>query len=289
LIATRQPHDLFHYTQTARVLPNPQAVDETAAAAYHRVGYLAVANVLAPEEVAAAKAALADLLYGRVSEYKGLQPEPEYRDRWEGMSAAERVDTVRKVWQFVEHEPRLMALTRHPVLHAILERILGEPCRLIQDMALLKPPLIGTEKPWHQDMAYFGWGPPEKVLGVWIALDPATAENGCMHIMPGTHREGPVPHVHARDCQIPDENVQVERDMMVPLEPGGALFFASLLHHGTPPNASPNRRWAIQYHYAAASAVRIDRAAHAALYFNGDLYAGCRAGSGVTISEMKGE
>jgi phytanoyl-CoA hydroxylase len=182
-----------------------------------------------------------------------------------------------------------MALTRHPVIHAILEQLLGEPCRLIQDMALLKPPHIGTEKPWHQDMAYFGWGPPEKVLGVWVALDPATAENGCMHVLPGTHREGPVPHVHARDCQIPDENVQTERDVMVPLEPGGALFFASLLHHGTPPNESPNRRWAIQYHYAAARAVRVDKAAHAAMYFNGDLYAGCRAGTGVPVSEMKGD
>jgi phytanoyl-CoA hydroxylase len=289
MIATPEPRELYLYARTATVLPSLEALDETSEAAYLQDGFLAVANVLNPEEVATAKAALADLIHGRVPDYHDLQPEPEHKDRWDSMTAEERADTVRKVWLFVKHEPRLMALTCHPTIQAILGRLLGEPCHLIQDMALLKPPFIGSEKPWHQDMAYFGWAPPEKIIGVWIALDPATPENGCMHVLPGTHREGPVPHVHARDCQIADDRVEVDRDVMVPLAPGGALFFSSLLHHGTPPNQSPNRRWALQYHYAAASAERIDRLAHAALYFNGDRYAGCRGGSGTPIDEMKGE
>jgi len=86
----------------------------------------------------------------------------------------------------------------------------------------------------------------------------------------------PVPHVHARDCQIADERVAVQKQIMVPLAPGGALFFSALLHHGTPPNDSPLRRWAVQYHYAGESAEPIDEAQHAALYFAGDRYAGCR-------------
>src|SRR5439155_10060136 len=123
--------------------------------------------------------------------------------------------------------------------------------------ALLKPPLVGSEKPWHQDMAYFGWSPPEKVLGVWIALDPAMRENGCMQVIPGSNRAGPVPHVHARDCQIADERAEPERSLIVPLAPGGALFFTSLVHHGTPPNESPLRRRALQFHYAGSSTVRM--------------------------------
>jgi phytanoyl-CoA hydroxylase len=114
------------------------------------------------------------------------------------------------------------------------------------------------------------------VIGVWIALDPATAENGCMHALPGTHREGPVAHRHVRDCQIPDDRVAVARDVMVPLAPGGAMFFSALVHHGTPPNASPHRRWALQFHYAAESCVRVGVRAHADLFFDGDVYAGCR-------------
>jgi phytanoyl-CoA hydroxylase len=135
-------------------------------------------------------------------------------------------------------------------------------------------------------MAYFGWGPPEKIVGVWIALDPATPENGCMHVLPGTHRAGPVPHTHDRDCQIPDARVEVEKDVLVPLAPGGALFFSALLHHGTPPNDSPHRRWALQYHYAGVSCERMDRREHAALYFENDLYAGCRAPSGTPLADL---
>src|SRR5260370_10454426 len=119
-------------------------------------------NLLSPEEVATAKAALDDLLHDRVTGFEGLQPEPEVKDRWAEMSPHERAGTVRKVWQFAAHEPRMAALARHLALHHVLERLIGEPCRLIQDMALLKPPHICTEKTWHPDMAYLGWSPPER-------------------------------------------------------------------------------------------------------------------------------
>jgi len=278
---------LYRYTQVAEVLPDPAALSDADVAGYQRDGFLAVENVLTPAEVVHARQALDDLIHGRVEGYDGLQPEPDVKDRWPTMSTDARADAVRKVWQFVEHEPRLNALaTTQPVIQGILRRLVGEQVRLIQDMALLKPPFIGTEKPWHQDMAYFGWTPPEKLIGAWIALDPATAENGCMHVLPGTHRQGPVAHTHDRDCQIPDERVEVERDVIVPLAPGGALFFSALLHHGTPPNHSPHRRRALQFHYAAESCARIDRRQHASLYFEGDLYAGCRGEMGKPLAEL---
>lgn len=282
------PERLYRYDRIAEVHPYSGAVTPEQVAAYRRDGYVAFDAVLTPAEVEEARAALADLINGRVPGYEGLQPEPEFRDEWPFLTAAERADRVRKVFRFADHEARLKRLgVEHPAVQRILTTLLGEPARMIQDMALLKPPHVGTEKPWHQDMAYFAWGPPEKVIGVWIALDPATAENGCMHVLPGTHREGPTAHVHARDCQIPDERVDVARDVMVPLRPGGALFFASLLHHGTPPNRSASRRWALQYHYAAASAEAMDRQRHADLYFEGDLYAGCRGQMGVPVTELQ--
>ena len=219
MITASDPRRLYPATATAELLPSPGALDEAHVAAYHRDSFLAVANLLSPEEVATARAALDDMLHGRVPGFDGLQPEPEMKACWAEMSPAERAGAVRKVWLFAAHEPRMAALTRHPMLHRVLERLIGEPCRMIQDMALLKPPHIGSEKPWHQDMAYFGWSPPERIVGVWIALDPATAENGCMRVIPGTHREGPVPHVHARDCQIPDERVATDRAVLVPLPP----------------------------------------------------------------------
>jgi phytanoyl-CoA hydroxylase len=287
MIATPDLRTLYRPAAVISPVGSPEALDDRHAADYRRDGFLAVEGLLSPEEVAVAEAAMGDLLHERVPGFEGVMPEPALKPRWEALSLSERVAATRKLWQFVAYEPRLDALARHPRLHRALELLIGEPCRLIQDMALLKPARVGSEKPWHQDMAYFDWSPPEKVLGVWLAIHPATVANGCMHVIPGSHREGPVPHVHARDCQIEDSRVPVERCVAVPLQPGGALFFASLLQHGTPPNESPERRWAIQYHYAGVSCTRISRREHADLYFDGDLYAGCRGPMGARIADLE--
>src|SRR6266571_1646266 len=127
----------------------------------------------------------------------------------------------------------------NPRLMKLLDQLIEPDHRMVQDMALLKPPFHGSEKPWHQDTAYFDWTPLGGILGTWIALDEATVENGCMQVIPGSHLDGPAPHFHVRDCQIADQRVQVERAVAIPLKPGGILFFSGLLHHGTPPNTTP--------------------------------------------------
>ena len=147
---------------------------------------------------------------------------------------------------------------------------------MIQDMALLKPPFRGSEKPWHQDAAYFDWTPLGGVVGTWIALDEATIDNGCMQIIPGSHLQGPAPHFHVRDCQIADQRVQVGQAVTIPLRPGGILFFSGSLHHGTPPNMTAARRRALQFHYAAAECQHMTIDQHGELFSEGGMYAGCR-------------
>ena len=187
---------------------------------------------------------------------------------------------------FVDVAPHLQALSNQATIHRIVEGLVGETAQLIHDMALVKPAHIGSEKPWHQDLAYFDWHPAGGVIGVWIALDVATVENGCMFVLPGSHAAGPVAHIHNRDCQIPDERVEIENSVAVPLQPGGALFFHSLLHHGTPPNDSPTGRQALQFHYAGVSCARRSLHDHAGDFFEGDLYAGCRTPRTVALAEI---
>jgi phytanoyl-CoA hydroxylase len=167
----------------------------------------------------------------------------------EQMSLEERQDYVRKFMWFTKHEPRLDAIAHHPRLIDVVTRIMEEPPVLFQDMALLKPPHIGREKPWHQDHAYFDLALDTLVMGAWVALDEATTENGCMIIVPGSHRQGPVVHFKRRDWQICDTDVNNQHAVAVPLEPGGVLIFHSLIHHGTPTNHSGLRRRAVQFHY----------------------------------------
>src|SRR5688572_13609947 len=242
---------------------------------YQAQGYLAMDGLLTPEDVEQAKAALTDIAHRRVwNEKVGIQEEPYFRSG----GSDERLDDpelrIRKLWMFCQADARLAGLAASPRLRPLLDQLIRPGLRMIQDMALLKPPFHGAEKPWHQDTAYFNLLPITDVLGVWIALDEAHVENGCMQVIPGSHLAGPGPHYHVRDCQLDDSRVAVDDAVVVPLKPGGALFFSALLHHGTPPNASGDRRRAVQFHYAAAHCSTMTIAEQAALFDDGGAYAG---------------
>jgi phytanoyl-CoA hydroxylase len=257
--------DLYAYTHIVQPLPGFDAITEEHLARYHEDGFLAIGNAFSPDEVREGLAGLTDLIMGRYPDFKGIQFERGARARLASLTLEERQDAVRKLMWFVGVEPRLNALAAHPRLLALIQRLLGEAPRLFQDMALLKPP-GGREKPWHQDHAYFNFPNGTPVVGVWIALDEATPENGCMRMRPGTHRDGPVIHFQRRDWQICDTDQRARPVVAVPLPPGGCLLFDGLCQHGTPYNPTSERRRAVQFHYAPASAQRTDDAERLATF-----------------------
>lgn len=249
--------ELYQAEAAAAGVNGFDAVSDEDLAGFHERGFLVIHNAFTPAEVGDTLDGLLDLINGKVPGYRGVQFEKISRETIASLPEDEKQDVVRKLWKMVEHEPRVAAMALHPRLLALVERLMGEPPELFQDQALLKPPLKGREKPWHQDNAYFNLPPDTTIVGVWIALDRAVPENGCMFVIPGSHREGPVVHFKRRDWQICDTDVAATRALTVPLEPGGALIFHGLLHHGTPPSRSPLRRRAVQFHYKPASVAQI--------------------------------
>lgn len=221
---------------------------------YRQEGYLAVERAFNAEEVEAARQGLLDLIMGRNPDFKDISFEAKAAARLSSLTEEERQDAVRKLMWFVDFDHRLKALSDHPELLKVVERLLGEAPRMFQDMALIKPPHFGREKPWHQDKAYFNYPVSTRVVGVWVALDEATVANGCMHVRPQGHHEGPIIHFKRRDWQICDSDIIGHPCVAVPLKPGGVLFFDGLMPHGTPTNHSPYRRKALQFHYLGESA-----------------------------------
>jgi phytanoyl-CoA hydroxylase len=245
---------LYHYDAIARGLNGFEAIGEAEIEFFHQQGYLAIDNAFNAQEVKDAIDGLVHLLSGDNPDFTGVMYEQAASGvDVEQMPPEQRQDYVRKFMWFTQHEPRLDALARHPRLLDVVTRIMQESPVLFQDMALLKPPHIGREKPWHQDHAYFDLPLETLVMGAWIALDEATTENGCMIVVPGSHRQGPVVHFKRRDWQICDTDVNNAHAVAVPLKPGGVLLFHSLIHHGTPTNNSGLRRRAVQFHYRPQS------------------------------------
>lgn len=259
------PDGLYPHERVAETLPGLAALDDDAVARFHQQGYLAIADAFTPQETADAIAGLMDCIAGRKKGFD-LNVEAGVQD-WDKVSRPEdRLKRVRKLNAFVDAEPRLKHLCWHPSLVSVLTRLLGEPPALYANQALLKPPFIGSEKPWHQDLAYFNVPPEATVVGVWVALDEATPENGCMHLVPGSHRGGPRVHFKVRDWQLCDRDVPLAECVAAPLPPGGILLFHGLLWHGTPPNRSPHTRRALQFHYHGESVQRISAEERLAIY-----------------------
>lgn len=249
---------LYGDGQVAEYVESLSAITDADLARYREQGYLAVRQAFTPEEIEAGLAGLLHLIDGGNPDFTGVLFERDAQHLLPTLRPEEKQDVVRKLMWFVEYDARLKALSAHPALLSVLERLIGGETTMFQDMALLKPPGVGREKPWHQDKAFFTISLTAPVVGVWIALDPATAENGCMHVIPGSHLEGPVIHFRRRDWQICDSDVQRTRDVLVPLPPGGLLFFDGLIHHGTPANRTNLRRRAVQFHYTSPDAAWSD-------------------------------
>lgn len=255
--ATYAPN-LYHFDGIAQGVDGFDSIGDEEIAFFQREGYLVINDAFTTAEVQGALDGLRYLISGENPDFTGVMFEQSAADvSIDSMSAEEKQDYVRKFMWFVNYEDRLKAMSDHPKLIAAITHLMAEEPVLFQDMALLKPPKFGREKPWHQDHAYFTLPLETTVVGAWIALDEATVDNGCMIVIPRSQNEGPVIHFKRRDWQICDTDVNNHGALAVPLKPGGCLLFHSLIHHGTPTNNSNQRRRAVQFHYRPASAPKI--------------------------------
>jgi phytanoyl-CoA hydroxylase len=289
--------DLYDYTALVEGIAGLDAVDDAQVARYHQQGVIAVHDAFSPTEVQDALDGLTDLIAGKVPAFTNIQFRGDVRDRLEQLTLEERINAVRRLLYFAEYDARLLSIAQHPKLLAAVEKLLGAPPKLFQSMALIKPPR-GREKPWHQDHAYFELPLDVRVVGVWIALDEAGIENGCMRFLPGWHRvetgrqgDGETgrasamrevhvgekwrplwPHYLLRDLQICDremEGLQAHRSA-APLQPGGLVLFDSYIPHGTPSNCTTQRRRALQFHYTAADVPKITAEERVALWLGAE-------------------
>ncbi|MBL8701347.1 MAG: phytanoyl-CoA dioxygenase family protein [Alphaproteobacteria bacterium] len=232
-------------------VPAGAVPEADAIARYRRDGFLVLRGVLGPKLVRDCIEAIGGLASGRIPRTEteiGFEPGVDAA----GLAPDQRQDHIRKFAYYVGDAPALMAAAMAKPLHDALDRLVGTGRVLFQDMALIKPPRIGGQKDWHQDAAYFRVSDARLIVGSWIALDPASRENGCMEVIPGSHLLGPTAHVAKLDpnqCHIRRDLIRADRKVAIELAPGDALIFSSLIHHYTAPNTSGLRRRALQFHF----------------------------------------
>jgi ectoine hydroxylase-related dioxygenase (phytanoyl-CoA dioxygenase family) len=168
-------------------------------------------------------------------------------------------DVVSKVFR-LHRRPAFASFLRTPALLPIVTGILGTDdvdCFLSQ-FIFKNPGAWG--QPWHQDSYYFPFDPPRPIVGLWLAVTAATLDNGCLHVLPGSHREPVLEHGPDRRLganygytEIVDHDVTGQRPSL--MDPGDLLVFDSHLMHRSTDNRSDGIRAAMVFHVAAAGTV----------------------------------
>lgn len=146
------------------------------------------------------------------------------------------------------YAPELRESEAYANAHAVAVRLLGDEAVHMGMHAIRKPALDGAETPWHQDEAYWDPAFAHDAVSVWVPLQPATPDNGCMQFVPGSHRQDVRPHRlagaggQALVLADPDPVADV---VACPLPPGGATIHAGRTLHHTGPNRTDQPRRAL--------------------------------------------
>ena len=148
-------------------------------------------------------------------------------------------------------------LTREPAILDAVQQVLGPDILAWNTVWFVKMPGDKTFITLHQDGAYWGLEPME-VLTAWVALSPATPENGCMRVLPGSHQGPALPQ---RDTFNPDNALTRGQEVAVPLDESAAVSMAlqpgemSMHHlwivHGSDANRTDTPRIGLAIRYVS--------------------------------------
>jgi len=139
-------------------------------------------------------------------------------------------------------------LVTHDALLNAVEDVLGGDILIDGTLVFYKPPQDSSYVSWHQDSVYSGWHLTPST-SAWIALTASHRANGCMRVIPGSHKQGLVSHVNIRDDSnlvargervetVVDESKAVD----VVLQPGEMSLHHSTIIHGSNANTSDQPR-----------------------------------------------
>ena len=212
--------------------------------AYHRDGVVIPRFRLAPEKLARLRAVLADLLAANPD----VRPEQLVSAHIAGKNP-----------EGVVGRPEFLELARDPDILDLVEAVIGPNIILWGCHVFCKPGGDGMEVPWHQDGHYWPIH-PLATCTVWLALDDSLPENGCLRVIPGSHRDQERYGHHKETRAGLTLNQSVMSDFFdestardVVLEAGQMSLHDVYLIHGSNPNRSDKRRAGVALRYMPAS------------------------------------
>lgn len=222
---------------------------------FRRDGFVLLPNALALGELEALRAEATAIVRGERGMVEGVvAASPEESDE----------DVLRRVaCVHFPHKlsPVMTQAARTPKAISALTTLIGPNVKLMQSMLFIKSEGKAGQA-WHQDENFIPTR-DRSLCAVWIALDAATVENGCLWVIPGSHRLGVLypdrEHDDVRfDCTHESYGFAYDESDAVPIEvPAGAavVFDGYLLHSSQPNSGGHGMRRALVNHYMSAESL----------------------------------
>ena len=149
-----------------------------------------------------------------------------------------------------------LQLATHPRALDVVEALLGPNILVWNVTYIIKEPRTPAHVSWHQDLTYWGLDGEDQV-SMWLALSPASEASGCMRLVPGSHRGGPLGHrLTADEANVlfqgqTVDGVDESAAAVCPLGSGEASFHHGWTLHASLPNCSDDRRIGLNVQYLA--------------------------------------
>ena len=219
-------------------------------------GYVVARGLAARGECAAFKAiAQRDL--------DGVKPPVEYEAETRYPGAPPSLDapggkTVRRLLQAYARDPAIAHWATQPAIAARLKQVIGPRVELSQahhNCVMTKNPRYSSVTHWHQDIRYWSFERPE-LVSVWLALGREFLENGCLLVLPGTHKM----EIKAEQLdaplflrpEVPENQKLIATQRRVELDVGDVLFFHCRLFHAAGHNQTADTKLSLVFSYHAA-------------------------------------
>jgi len=175
---------------------------------------------------------------------------------------------VTKIQEY-QNDEVMFQYARNKDMLRYVEPLVGANIAAMHTMLINKPPDPGTKSsrhPLHQDLHYFPFRPADRICASWTAMEHVHRGNGCLVVIPGSHKEGRLrthkypdwkggvnKFYHGIQDYNPDEKLSY-----LEMEAGDTVFFHPLLVHGSGANTTNGFRKAISCHFASSDCYIID-------------------------------
>ncbi len=222
---------------------------------YAEQGYLVIPDLLDRRILARLRSALADVL-------RGARRVTRSTEKFLVVKGPDKGYHVTRVRDPIKHHRTFYDLVFHRRILDVVENLIGPDLQLQQSRLILKPRGPNVWFDWHQDYPAYPHTNFDLLI-VTVYLDDSTPANGCLTIIPGSHRLGPLPHRFifegASRTQLADKRVVADRArwLQTPVPAGGIEVHHGNLLHSSAVNRTDGPRTTLQLWYRAADNVQI--------------------------------